>query len=149
MVNDLASETTRTTSTTLPGQDMTSPGAARRWLAHVLAGWGLGGGNMAADLTLVVSELVTNAVVHTFSRTIELRLECPDDGTLTINVFDEGPRPAAFKARCPQDPGAGGLGLPLVESCTAGRWGEGPFGSGSWVWATVSIPCRPARDEGR
>ena len=61
-----------------------------------LPGWGLG---EHADLTeLIVSELVTNAMVHGDGQ-IEVRLSCAARGDLWVEVRDDGAgRPARQRA---------------------------------------------------
>ncbi|MFD7709438.1 ATP-binding protein [Streptomyces sp. NPDC059786] len=84
---------------------------------------------------LVVSELVTNAIVHTASRRVVCELH--DSGDLVrIAVRDEGcapgePRPVPVEAEEEH-----GRGLLLVEAvCTA--WGAQETGPGLRVWAEL------------
>lgn len=72
-----------------------------------------------ADLRLVVSELVTNAVVHGQGQTIEVRLTA-DGPVVSGEVVDDGegfavPPPPSLHA-------PGGRGLAVVGSLTR-RWG--------------------------
>lgn len=94
-----------------------APGIARRWLAGFLASEP--DGLMQQKAMLLVSELVTNAVVHGRGR-IELRAELDGD-RLLVEVDDEGPGFTPTDGA--RDPGvAGGHGLRIVEE-EASRWG--------------------------
>ena len=89
-----------------------------------------------ATLTLLVSEVVTNAVVHPPVQertTINVRARIEDDA-VHIEVRDAGPR---FTPR-PRDPEHldGGYGLYLVEK-EAVRWGLGS-GPTTTVWFEVA-----------
>ena len=85
------------------------------------------------DLQLVISELVTNAVVHAGTR---LRLVIHFDGRRVVTeVFDADarlPTPAAS----PDD--VGGRGLMLVDRLSD-RWGSESFTHGKRVWAELSV----------
>ncbi|NEE48741.1 ATP-binding protein, partial [Streptomyces sp. SID8455] len=64
---------------TLPS-DPVSVSSARRYVARTLAEWGLSEDTELADtIRLIISELATNAVQHTFGQsptfTVDLRLE--------------------------------------------------------------------------
>ena len=77
---------------------------------------------------LVVSELVTNVVMHTASDPVVLAAF--DDRRLRIEVHDRDPR-----APVP-DPGAavGGFGLSILESlCDAWGWEPTDFGKRVWT----------------
>jgi anti-sigma regulatory factor (Ser/Thr protein kinase) len=84
------------------------------------------------DLTLLVSELVTNAVRHAETEGVEVRLQVRPD-TLRLEVRDQG---GGFEPLvAPSDDGAGGYGLFLVDR-VADRWGV-MRGRGSAVWLEV------------
>lgn len=91
-------------------------------------------------LGLLVSELVTNAVVHGGGRR-ELEVEADIcESSVRVQVRDAGPgfvpRPRALE---PDE--VGGWGLFLVERL-AGRWGVS-CGGGTTVW--FELDCDPAR----
>ncbi|MGH8986338.1 MAG: ATP-binding protein [Acidimicrobiia bacterium] len=83
--------------------------------------------------TLMVSELVTNAVVHASSG-VCLRVQA---GPVTrIEVEDEGgpiPAPAPAPSTPIHDPRSGGLGLVIVDAL-ATRWGTDDADRGKIVW---------------
>jgi anti-sigma regulatory factor (Ser/Thr protein kinase) len=107
---------------------------ARSQVRKAVAGWGLAG--IEESAALVVSELVTNAVVHARvprGREILTRFVRQDDG-VRVEVHDaseERPVP-----RAPDD--EGGFGLVLVGEL-ADRWGVAERGGiGKCVWAVLT-----------
>lgn len=109
----------------LPRTDQ-APGIARHRLAESFA-------SELDDLAqqrakLLVSELVTNAVVHGRGR-IELHAQLDRD-RLLVEVIDEGPRfVPPVRGRDPN--AAGGHGLHIVEQ-ESSRWGIREAGAGVW-----------------
>lgn len=97
-------------SVTLPS-DPASVAAARRYVAEVLCEWGLPDDAETADsVRLIVSELATNAVQHTFGQsptfTVDIRLEREE--WLRVGVTDSHPRwPRRLPAAVQQDNGRG------------------------------------------
>lgn len=93
-------------------------------------------GALGDDATLVVSELVTNAVRHSGSSArdeLELTIAL-SASLLTISVSDVG-RSANRPALRPKDATPGGLGLHIVDA-VADRWGV-DSDSGIRVWAEI------------
>ena len=91
---------------------------------------------------LIVSELVSNAIVHTSDAgdTIELRID-ERLGTVHIEVQDHDPRPPATRVDAVD--AEGGRGLVIVESI-ASRWGWDEIaGNGKQVWCDLSSRRRP------
>ncbi len=87
-------------SVTLPS-DPASVSTARGFVADTLGEWGLPADSEAADtIRLIVSELATNAVQHTFgqSPTFTVDLALGRDEELRIGVTDSHPR---FPRRLP------------------------------------------------
>ncbi|NUO45363.1 MAG: ATP-binding protein, partial [Streptomyces sp.] len=87
-------------SVTLPS-DPASVSAARAYVLSTLAEWGLPADTEAAEtIRLIVSELATNAVQHTFgqSPTFTVDLHLDRDEHLRIGVTDSHPR---FPKRLP------------------------------------------------
>ncbi|MEU6809096.1 ATP-binding protein [Streptomyces sp. NPDC046831] len=112
---------------------------ARRWARSRLAGSGIEADEpLAETLILLVSELVTNAVVHTgCPAVLRLCLPCPSAGTATtvrLEVADASTR--APVPRCADDDATGGRGLALVDGL-ADRWGWSSEGAGKRIWCEL------------
>jgi anti-sigma regulatory factor (Ser/Thr protein kinase) len=105
----------------------TAPATARHaveaWLADVECD-----GPSSRDALLVVSELVTNAVMHALSESVVVASF--DDHRLRIEVHDRDPR-APFMVT---GAAAGGFGLMIVDSvCDAWGWEPTDFGKRVWT----------------
>ncbi len=120
--------------------DPRAAAAARRVVRSTCTLWDLEELTLDAAL-LVVSELVTNAVVHTRSQvTVRLRLR-PD--RLLVEVEDQDSRLPVLQEHDGSD-ALGGRGLPLVDALSA-RWGSEPCPAGKVVWAELLlVPDPPA-----
>jgi serine/threonine-protein kinase RsbW len=94
-------------------------------------------GQQAAEAAvLIVSELVTNAIVHSGSEIVRCALRL-GSGLLRIEVTDQGVSGAEPAARVPAADDVSGRGLLLV-SAVSQAWGVcGAFPGGRTVWATV------------
>ncbi|MGH3328450.1 MAG: ATP-binding protein [Streptomycetales bacterium] len=101
-------------------------GRARHLTRERLLCWGLGGLTEVAQL--LVTELVTNAVVHAGT---PARVRLSYDGTLRLEVSDASPEPPKPREPGPDD--IGGRGLVLV-SLLAQRWGWRAEPGGKTVW---------------
>lgn len=129
--------------------DPAEVGRARRWARSRLAGSGIGADEpLAETLILLVSELVTNAVVHTGCPAV-LRLSLPGveagRATVRLEVADSSSR--APVPRCAGDGATGGRGLALVDGL-ADRWGWSVEGPGKRVWCELDHCARPLDDAG-
>ncbi|MFI7392427.1 ATP-binding protein [Streptomyces tendae] len=121
--------------------DPSEVGRARRWARSRLAGSGIRADEPLADtLVLLVSELVTNAVVHT-GRSAVLRLVLPgavteetEEATVRLEVDDASDR--APVPRCAGGEATGGRGLALVDGL-ADRWGWSREGTGKRIWCEL------------
>lgn len=106
-------------SVTLPS-DPASVSAARQYVSGVLIEWGLPGDAEVADtVRLIVSELATNAVQHTFgqSPTFTVDIALDRDELLRIGVTDSHPRfPQRLPAAVQQD---NGRGMVIIRWLTA------------------------------
>ncbi|MFG3072609.1 SpoIIE family protein phosphatase [Streptomyces sp. NPDC048225] len=129
---------------TLLGSSL-APGAARAMVRAALAEWsalGLPGTeylteHLAADALVVVSELVTNAVVHA-GTDVEVGLRVEEDGTLVVEAADQHPSraPRSADSELPHDPAEYGRGLPLVAAL-AEAWGITYRPGTKTVWARL------------
>ena len=117
-------------------QDAQSARAARRFVSQVLTGWDDEEGDLTDTVTLLVSELVTNAVVHAGSD-VEVMVRLTDTAA-HIEVTDaSADRVAPRDAASDED---SGRGLALVGNL-ARRWGVRPApGGGKTVWFEVRRP---------
>jgi anti-sigma regulatory factor (Ser/Thr protein kinase) len=85
-------------------------------------------------LLLVVSELVTNAVVHG-AEPIEMCASFEHE-TIRIEVSDSDPDVSIVAAPPHASKQIGGRGLEIVDSVTR-SWGAIPNGTGKIVWAEL------------
>ncbi|MYY03016.1 MULTISPECIES: ATP-binding protein [unclassified Streptomyces] len=134
---------------TLPSEPL-SVAEARRYVGRVLAEWGLPeGAETAETVRLIVSELATNAVLHTFGLsptfTVDLRLEREEQ--LRLGVTDSHPRrPQRLPAAVQQD---NGRGLVIIRSLAkeyGGRLSVTPAPDGGktvWVALPWHVPVQP------
>lgn len=121
--------------------DPSEVGRARRWARSRLAGSGIRADEpLAETLVLLVSELVTNAVVHT-GRSAVLRLVLPgavteetEEATVRLEMDDASDR--APVPRCAGGEATGGRGLALVDGL-ADRWGWSREGTGKRIWCEL------------
>jgi anti-sigma regulatory factor (Ser/Thr protein kinase) len=104
--------------------------AARHFVRDVLRAWGLDG--LTDQAELVVSELVTNAVMHTAGR-VQLTLRRHGREAVWIGVRDDSDR--LPRRQSPTADDVAGRGLAIVAQL-ADRWGVEPSasGTGKTVW---------------
>ncbi|MET9252569.1 SpoIIE family protein phosphatase [Streptomyces sp. NPDC003717] len=132
-----------------------APGTARATVRAALADWVarglLGAGRLtdhsAADALLVVSELVTNAVVHAGTG-VEAVCALEPDGTLVVEVLDHHPAraPRGGAQETPHESPDYGCGLRLVAEVSE-AWGITYRPGTKTVWAR--LPAAAAEGEGR
>lgn len=129
------------------GPDPAEVGRARRWARSRLVGSGIGDDEpLAETLILLISELVTNAVVHTGCPAV-LRMLFGGTGapgaagTVRVEVADASDCPPLQRHAEGDD--TGGRGLELVDGL-ADRWGWLPEGAGKQIWCEVDR-CGPVR----
>ncbi|WP_236244536.1 ATP-binding protein [Streptomyces sp. CC210A] len=133
-------------SVTLPS-DPASVSAARRYVSDVMADWGLPEGADIGDaVRLIVSELATNAVQHTFGQsptfTVDVCLEREE--RLRIGVTDSHPRwPQRLPAAVQQDNGRGMVIIRWLAAERGGRLSVTPTDEGGkTVWIALPWPAR-------
>ena len=116
-----------------------APGMARDGTREVLDSLGLG--HLAEDAVLLVSELVSNAVLHTADSgpSLELRIATAE-ARLRIEVLDCDPRPPQPRTPGPQDDS--GRGFLLVETL-ADDWGVSQTETGKSVWIELRTGADP------
>ncbi|MGK4585091.1 SpoIIE family protein phosphatase [Kitasatospora sp. HPMI-4] len=108
------------------------PARARRFTRATLQAWGLSALTDFAEL--MVSELVTNALLHADA---PRRLRLFRDRTLTVEVADSGGTPPRVRTSAEEDEGGRGMHL-VSELCH--RWGTRPTKNGKVVWAELELP---------
>ncbi|MFB0618823.1 ATP-binding protein [Streptomyces sp. AGS-58] len=118
--------------------------ARARRLTHArLSGWSVCA-DTCDDAALVMSELVTNAVVHTASSRVVCELHEHGD-MVRIAVHDEGCAPGEPHPSAQRPDEEHGRGLLLVDAlCRA--WGAQGHGPGLLVWAELTHRTDPAPD---
>ncbi len=115
-----------------------SVGRARRWISRQLEQWGLE--DLDYDVSVVLSELVTNAVLHARSQ-IELHVTESGD-TVRLEVCDSSDAMPAPRGHASSS--TTGRGLHLV-SALASSWGWEPRPRGKVVWAEFDAAPRKQR----
>lgn len=125
--------------TGVPGYSETLPRApesvatARRLVRTALAAWRLE--QLADSATLVVSELVTNAVQHARCDAVRVVVTRPSPSTVCVAVVDKSRvQPVPCRA---SEHDEGGRGLALV-GLLAEKWGTDPLPWGKRVWAELA-----------
>ena len=113
------------------GPDTSSARHARRFVDEVLSRWRCD--DLLDDVQLLVSELVTNAVVHAGSD-VEIAVRLLSD-VVRIEVVDRSPT-TDLRPRDPRADAESGRGLLLVETL-ASAWGVEPLDHGKSVWFEV------------
>jgi anti-sigma regulatory factor (Ser/Thr protein kinase) len=107
---------------------------ARRFTRRTLRSWEVPDGDVDGVL-LIVSELVTNALVHTDGKVrLDLTLL---GGRLRVAVADASPRTPVKPTSIGWE-ATGGRGMLLVEAMSA-AWGTLPVSGGKQVWSEVPV----------
>ncbi|MFE4912056.1 ATP-binding protein [Streptomyces sp. NPDC056652] len=125
---------------TLPSR-RDSVARARHWLRDELQRWRLHT-DLCDVAVLVLSELFTNAVLHTASALVSCEVRLLTEH-VRLDVHDQGARDGAPSPRNPDSRAENGRGLLLVESL-AEAWGVGSRegGVGRTVWAMLPLGHR-------
>jgi anti-sigma regulatory factor (Ser/Thr protein kinase) len=109
---------------------------ARRHIASTLGQWHLTG--LTETACLLVSELVTNAVLH--ARTAMTLTATKDGDGVRISVTDGSPVPPALRRH--SDTATTGRGLRLLDQL-ADAWSVESSNDGKSVWFTLSTSRDP------
>ncbi|MFE5887926.1 SpoIIE family protein phosphatase [Streptomyces sp. NPDC002285] len=115
--------------------DPAEVGRARAVVREQLHDWGLS--RLADSAEQLVSELVTNAVRHSHSRPVELRLVRGE--TLLCEVDDDDHELPTLLNAGPDDETGRGL---RVVSVLAREWGTSRTSAGKAVWFELTLPRR-------
>jgi anti-sigma regulatory factor (Ser/Thr protein kinase) len=108
-------------------------GEARQATRKTLAAWGIG--HLEEPATLLVSELVSNAIQHASASRLPLELRLETSGAwLRIEVLDADP--CLPQPRTADELDESGRGFVLVEAI-ADKWGASPAAAGKTVWAEL------------
>ena len=125
--------------TTLPAVDR-SPAAARRIVHGALAAAGLE--VLLDDALLLVTELVTNAVVHAGTQ-VELRVDVAADRA-RVEVVDRGAGSLPVLQGDHDAAREGGRGIFLLDAL-AQEWGTRHFPGGKSVWFELGVRDQPVQ----
>ncbi|MGA5202629.1 MULTISPECIES: ATP-binding protein [Streptomyces] len=123
----------------LPPQ-RTSVRVARHAMRARLASWQIPE-DVCANAVLLVSELVTNAVLHTLSERILCGVQRMADARFRLEVHDGDLTGRGIPDRCPGPDDENGRGLLLVREI-ADSWGitRSTLTGGNAVWASLGRP---------
>ncbi|MET7720714.1 ATP-binding protein [Streptomyces mirabilis] len=105
---------------------------ARRLVEFALDSWGLPG--LTEDATLIVSELVANAVRHARADWIRVTVSRVGDRRVRLAVVDKSR--VLPQLRTPGLEDVRGRGLHLIDELSD-RWGTDPLPWGKRVWAEL------------
>ncbi|WP_181871241.1 ATP-binding protein [Sphaerisporangium album] len=136
--------TCRTETVTFPATGP-SVGEARRWLSKLLDGH-----PRHDDAVLLLSEAVTNSLVHTDSPTVGVTVAIEQTGDVRIEIADEGgptipsipPHPADD---ADDDPASSGRGIRLIRTLST-HWGFTESRPHCILWFVLALSHE--RDEG-
>lgn len=120
--------------------DASAPAEARQYVAGVLGEWSIEEDVIASAL-VCVSELVTNAVIHS-GTTSSVSLEADED-YLLVRVQDRGGRGVVRRPEGLHPESISGRGLTVVEGL-ASAWNAEHSADGTTVW--FELPLRPRAD---
>jgi anti-sigma regulatory factor (Ser/Thr protein kinase) len=122
----------------IPRRDLRGTQRTRRLIRAWLDEWDLS--SMAGEEELLVSEVVTNGLVHGDSDVYVVVRRYPD--RVRVEVRDSDPHRARAVAMPGQeDEAEGGRGL-MIVSALASAWGNSPSGRGKTVWFELPVPAR-------
>ncbi|MFD5749907.1 ATP-binding protein [Streptomyces sp. NPDC127033] len=108
---------------------------ARRVTKAVLGKAGIRDRDTVGTVQLLVSEIVTNAIVHGNANTVSFQLTCDAEGQVLIEVDDHSSGNPEVREAAPDD--EGGRGMQLV-TFLADDWGR----KGTCTWCTLPTGTR-------
>ncbi|MGW5433895.1 ATP-binding protein [Streptomyces sp. NPDC004059] len=115
-------------------------GMARRVAAARLRYCGLH--TLVDDVTLIVSELVTNAIVHSGGTQVTFTMTI-NDGVLDLTVHDEMPGgPTAHDADHDAERGRGLFLVHFLAEEHGGKWGTSEEGATIWCRLPLAGTCQ-------
>ncbi|MFI6112733.1 ATP-binding protein [Kitasatospora sp. NPDC051164] len=121
-------------------------GVARHRAVAQLRAWGYQfDPDTASTLALLVSEVVTNAVLHGKGDFLTIAVVARGEEVF-VEVLDASNVAPSPRAAAPGD--EGGRGMFLVEAL-ASAWGIQPTPRGKAVWLTYTLPEQPVPARGR
>ncbi|MGP4053108.1 ATP-binding protein [Streptomyces sp. 2A115] len=123
----------------LPGGDLASAGAARRYVRGAARSWGLHP-DAVDTLEAITGELAANALEHSHSQSITVALSLAA-GTVTVSLTDEGTGQVSVPETVEPERESG-RGL-LIANALATRWGQRQTGGRFTVWAEVVLEAAP------
>ncbi|WP_406292980.1 SpoIIE family protein phosphatase [Embleya sp. NBC_00888] len=131
-------ETARVARMSVQRHDLLGVAQTRRFLRDVLQRWSLL--PMLDDLEVLVSEVVTNALIHAHSE-VDLRLRAYRH-RIRVEVRDSDPYPPVPTTLLQDDArnveAESGRGLLIVDAL-ATAWGSSPAGRGKTTWFEISV----------
>ena len=120
--------------------DFAAPRAARSLLNLLLPQWGVRDEDVLDGATIVISELVTNALLHCDEGgPVRVRIELREE---LLRLYVADPSPAIPAQRVTGPDAEEGRGLSIVDQI-AEEWGVEPQPDGKRVFA--DLPLSPAR----
>jgi signal transduction histidine kinase len=118
-------------------QDASRVGTMRRIAAARLRYWGITA--LIDEVLLILSELLTNALLHSGTKEISLCIAVRD-GFLYVTVTDGMPGSATRKYA--NDKAESGRGLALVEAMVKANGGDwGTSDAGTQTWCSLAVPA--------
>lgn len=135
---ELRYEACRTASWLFPGHTPETVRTARARVTSLCRTWHIPG-EVTDTLTLIASELVTNAITHARGTRITVSLML-SPRHVWVSVTDQGHPRRPITLRKTGEAAQGGRGLYLVDAL-ATRWHATTGLAGSRVWACVRLPA--------
>ena len=115
-----------------------APSAARKALTALNGSLHLLSSSRLLDVQLLVSEIVTNAVVHAATEDTIVLAVLATDEMVRVEIYDRGGGFTPPESISKREPTSGGWGLPIIDA-VAQRWGV-DHSDGTTVWFEVDRP---------